>query len=97
MSENDFQMQPAEVVDITRRLDDLATRVQALIDTERPNLSPAAAGHDEVSGRVAQTLGAVSVAFGKSTDQGLTELREVAATLRSHTDHVVDAESDFVL
>jgi PE family len=56
-----------------------------------------APGRDEVSQRVALTLNEVGDALTKSTGQGSTEIHEIAATLRAHTDHVVEADSRFVI
>jgi hypothetical protein len=96
-SDADFRMQPAEVADATRQLDGLASRVEHVMVTESPNLTVTAAGRDEVSERVAATLNGVHAAFAKSLDQGSTEIREIAATLRAHTADVVAAEQEFVL
>ena len=96
-SSADFTMQPAEVADATKQLDELADRVEKLMQTEAPNLTVTASGRDEVSQRVASTLNEVHTAFVTSSEQGTNEIREVAATLRSHTDNVVNAEQDFVV
>ncbi|MEE6178384.1 PE family protein [Mycobacterium sp. 050134] len=93
----DFRMQPAEVADATRQLDELASRAEKLMQDEAPHLSVTAAGRDEVSRRVAATLNDVHAAFGKSTDQATVELRQVSATLRAHTDNVIAAEQDFAV
>lgn len=94
---NAFTMQPSEVADATKQLDELASRVEKVLQTEAPNLSVTAAGRDEVSQRVASTLNEVHAAFGKSSDQGINEIREVSATLRKHTDDVVAADQDFAI
>jgi phage-related protein len=65
--------------------------------TEGPNLTFTAAGRDEVSQRVASTLNEAHARFATSTDQGNNEIREIAATLRAHTDDVMTAEQDFVV
>lgn len=96
-NDSDFQMQPAEVSEASKQLDDLASRIEKLMTTERPNLTTTAAGRDEVSTGVANTLNDVSTTFGKSTDQGVEEIREIAATLRAHTDNVVAAEEGFAV
>ena len=93
----DFELKPVEVTDATKQLDELAGRVDKLMQTEAPNLAVTASGRDEVSQRVAATLNDVNAAFSKSVDQGTNEIREVAATLRAHTDQVVASEQDFVL
>jgi PE family len=96
-STTDFQLQPADVTDATKQLDELADRVDKLMQAEAPNLAVTASGRDEVSQRVAATLNDVNAAFAKSVGQGTNEIREVAATLRAHTDRVVAAEQDFEL
>jgi PE family len=93
----DFWMQPAEVADATQQLDQLASRAEKLMQTERPNLTVTGPARDEVSGRVASTLNDVHAAFTKSTDRATNEIREIAATLRAHADNVVAAEQDFVV
>jgi ElaB/YqjD/DUF883 family membrane-anchored ribosome-binding protein len=93
----DFRMQPEEVADATKQLDQLASRAEKLMQTEVPNLTVTAAARDEVSWRVASTLNEVHAAFSQSTDQATNEMREVAATLRAHTDNVVAAEQDFAV
>jgi phage-related protein len=96
-SNGEFQMAPDEVVDATKQLDALAARIDKLMETEASNLTTTAAGRDEVSQRVAATLNDVHGGFTTSTDQGTTEIREIAATLRAHTDRVVSAEGDFTV
>jgi len=96
-SSDDLQMQPTEVSEAATQLDDLANRIDHLMATERPNLATTPAGRDEVSTRAATTLDAVSTSFGDSADRGVVELREVAATLRAHTDSVVAAEEGFAV
>ena len=94
---NDFRMQPAEVAEATKQLDALASRVEKLMATEGPNLTVTPAARDEVSQRVAATLNDAHAQFATSTDQGNTEIRETAATLRAHTDDIVAAEQDFAV
>ena len=96
-SNAEFSMQPAEVTEATTKLDDLASRVETLLRDEGPNLAVTAPGADEVSQRVAATLNEVHVSFTASTDHGVTELREIAATLRAHSDSVVASEQEFVV
>ena len=93
----EFALEPVEVTDATKRLDELAGRVEKLMQTEAPNLAATPSGRDEVSQRVAATLNDVNSAFNTSIAQGTNEIREIAATLRAHTDQVVAAEQDFVL
>lgn len=92
-----LRMQPAEVTDATRQLDELASRAERLMQVEQSNLRVAAPGLDEVSARVASTLNDVHIEFGKAADQGTHEIREIAATLRAHADNVVAAEQDFAV
>lgn len=87
-----ISIQPAEVQEVTRQLDELANRAQRVMQDEAPNLTVTAAGRDEVSQRVAGTLNEVHAQFGTSAEQGLNEMRDVAATLRGHTDNVVAAD-----
>jgi hypothetical protein len=96
-STSELRMQPAEVTDATKQLDELADRVQKLMEAEAPNLAVIPSGRDEVSQRVAATLNEVHAAFTKSTDQGTNEIREIAATLRAHSDHIVAAEQEFAV
>jgi ElaB/YqjD/DUF883 family membrane-anchored ribosome-binding protein len=93
----DFRMQPAEVADATKQIDQLASRAEKLMQTEAPNLTVTAAARDEVSQRVSSTLNEVHAAFSKSTDEATNQLRNIAATLRAHTDNVVAAEQDFAV
>ncbi|OBA63494.1 hypothetical protein A5647_04920 [Mycobacterium sp. 1100029.7] len=93
----DFRMQPQEVADATKQLDQLASRAEKLMQTEAPNLAATAPAHDEVSQRVASTLNEVHSEFSKSADQAKTEIRRIAASLRAHTDNVVAAEQDFAI
>lgn len=90
-----MSIQPAEVGEVTRQLDELANRVQRLMADEATNLTVTASGRDEVSQRVASTLNEVHTSFGTTADQGLTEIREVAATLRGHSNNIAASE-DFV-
>lgn len=91
-----MSIQPTEVAEVSRQLDELANRVQRALQNEATNLTVIASGRDEVSQRVAHTLNEVHTAFRTSVDQGLTEMHEVAATLRGHSNTVVASEDDFV-
>lgn len=93
----DLRMQPAEVADATKQLDQLASRAEKLMQAEASNLTVTAPARDEVSQRVASTLNDVHADFRKLTDHGTTEIREMAATLRAHTDNIVSAEQDFAV
>ena len=93
MAENSgVSIQPAGVNDVTKQLDELADRLQHVMDTERPNLTTVASGRDEVSQRVAQTANQVHDSFTKASDQAVNEIHEVAATLRSHSGRIENAD-----
>ncbi|MCV7283242.1 PE family protein [Mycolicibacterium flavescens] len=91
-----MSIQPAEVLDVSRQLDDLAARVERVIRDESANLAVTAPGRDEVSQRIAATLNEVHTTFGAATDKGLGEMHEVAATLRGHSNNVAAADGDFI-
>lgn len=91
-----MSIQPAEVAEVSRQLDELANRVERVLKDEATNLTVTAAGRDEVSQRIATTLNEVHTAFGVSAGQGLGEMHEVAATLRGHSDNIAAAEQDFI-
>jgi PE family protein len=98
MADNDMlRMRPTEVADASAQLDALASRVEQLMQTETPNLSVQPGGHDEVSQRVANTLNGVHDTFGTSVERGVTEMRETAATLRSHADDVTHLDEGFAV
>jgi methyl-accepting chemotaxis protein len=87
-----LSIQPAEVDDVTKQLDELVNRMQRVMETEKPNLTVVASGRDEVSQRVAQTANQVHESFTKASDQGVNEIHEAAATLRSHSGRIADAD-----
>jgi len=91
-----MSIQPAEVLEVTRQMDELANRVHRVMEDEAANLTVTASGRDEVSQRIAETLNEVHTAFGTATDKGLGEMHEVAATLRTHSNNVVASDEDFV-
>lgn len=91
-----MSIQPSEVSDVSRQLDELAGRVERVLRDEGPNLTVTASGRDEVSQRIASTLNEVHASFATSADRGLGEMREVAATLRGHSENVVAADEDFI-
>jgi hypothetical protein len=93
----DFRMQPAEVADATRQLDQLAGRAEQLMQIDQPNLVVTAAGRDEVSRRVASTLNEVHTQFVESTGHATNQMRQMAATLRAHANNVIAAEQDFAV
>ena len=91
-----LSIQPSEVAEVSRQLDELAGRVERVLQDEAGNLTVTASGRDEVSQRVANTLNEVHTSFGTSADRGLGEMHEVAATLRGHSENVVAADEGFV-
>lgn len=91
-----MSIQPDEVTDVSRQLDELAARAQRVLQDEAVNLAVTPSARDEVSQRVAATLNEVHGSFGTAADQGLGEMREVAATLRGHSDNIVAADEDFI-
>ncbi|OBK28304.1 PE family protein [Mycobacterium asiaticum] len=93
MAANDrLSIQPNEVTEVTRQLDELANRMQRVMETELPNLNVIASGHDEVSQRVAHTLNEVHGSFAKASGQGANEIQEISATLRSHSGRIAEAD-----
>jgi len=91
-----LSIQPDEVADVSRQLDELADRAQRILADEAANLTVTPSARDEVSQRVAATLNDVHASFGTAADQGLGEMREVAATLRGQSDNVAAADQDFI-
>jgi PE family len=87
-----FSIRPGDVGDVTGQLTELADRVRRVLDTEALSLTVVAPARDEVSQRVASTLNEVHTSFTKASDRGQTQIREVATTLRTHTDNVVAAD-----
>ncbi|OBK95202.1 PE family protein [Mycobacterium asiaticum] len=93
MSENNrLSIRPDEVTEVTRQLDELADRMQRVMETETPNLTTVSSGQDEVSQRVAHTLNEVLGSFTKSSDQGATEMHEVSAAMRSHAGRIAETD-----
>jgi hypothetical protein len=91
-----MSIQPDEVAEVSRQLDELASRAQRVLQDEAVNLTVTPSARDEVSQRVAGTLNEVHSAFGTAADRGLGEMNEVAATLRGHSENIVAADQDFV-
>lgn len=94
---NILRMRPTEVTEISAQLDALAGRVETLMETENPNLVVESGARDEVSVRVAETLNGVHDAYTTSAHNGITEIREVAATLRSQADDVTHLDEGFAV
>jgi hypothetical protein len=91
-----MSIQPSEVLEVSRQLDELASRAQRVLRDEAASLTVTASGRDEVSQRVASTLNEVHSSFGTAADKGLNEIHEVAATLRGHSNNVAAADQDFI-
>lgn len=89
---SDIRIQPGEVGDVIKQLDDLAARVQHVMSTEASNLTVVASGVDEVSQRIAQTSNSVHESFGEAAALGATEIQEVAATLRAHSGRIQETD-----
>jgi len=87
-----LSIRPGDVGDATNQLTELAHRVKRVLETEALNLTVEASGRDEVSQRVATTLNEVHASFTKASDQGHQQLRDVAATLRTHAGNVEAAD-----
>jgi hypothetical protein len=81
-------IQPAEVEELGRQFDDLAERLHRVLRTEEATLTVMPSGADEVSQRIALTLNEVRAAFGTSSQAGVDELRETAATVRAHANDI---------
>lgn len=93
MSDNNrLSIRPDELTEATRQLDELANRMQRVMDAERPNLTAVASGRDEVSQRVAHTLNEVLGSFTKASDQGANAIHEASAALRSHSGRMAEAD-----
>ncbi|WP_019929519.1 PE family protein [Nocardia sp. BMG111209] len=88
------QFDPVAARQAAAQLDGLAGRLAGDLQDERPRLTAAPAGSDEVSVRAAQTLEAVAESFRSSADAGVLEVRKLAATLRVQSDHFGQAEAD---
>lgn len=96
MSDNGtLRLHPAEVSDVSTKLDELTSRLEELMQTEKSNLTVTPAGRDEVSQVVASTLNEVHAAFTKSSETGITEIREIAATMRAHNGDLAAADQSF--
>ncbi|MCP9271544.1 PE family protein [Mycolicibacterium arenosum] len=92
-----LSIEPAEVTEATRQLDELAHRVELVVKSEAPQLAVTPSGGDEVSQRIALTLNQVHGSFVEASDKGVTEIREVAAALRKHAHDVEASDQDFTV
>jgi hypothetical protein len=92
-----LSIQPIEVTEATRQLDELANRVELVLKSEAPQLTVTPSGSDEVSQRIALTLNQVHGSFVEASDKGVVEIREVAATLRKHAHDVEAADQEFTI
>ncbi|MCX4093032.1 PE family protein [Nocardia sp. alder85J] len=88
------QFDPVAAQQAAAQLDGLAGRLAGDLQDERPRLTAASAGSDEVSVRAAQTLDSVAESFQRSADAGVLEVRKLAATLRVQSGRFGQAESD---
>lgn len=86
-----------ELGDAATRLDAIADRLESLLRAEEAELTTVPVGRDEVSTRASATLNEVSASYAKSAALGVTELREVAAALRSSAGNVAGADADFTV
>ena len=93
----EFSMQPSDVMEAAGQLDALADRLDKVMTVEAPNLTVVAPGRDEVSQRMASTLNDVHTSFADTAGRGSNEVREIAATLRAHTQNILDSENDFIV
>jgi hypothetical protein len=93
----DLRLQPDEITDATRMLDELAGRAEKVMNDEAANLAVTAAGRDEVSRQVATTLNDVHTAYGDSANRAISRMRDMSAALRAHTGNVVEADQDFLV
>jgi ElaB/YqjD/DUF883 family membrane-anchored ribosome-binding protein len=90
-----LHMRPNEVGDATRQINQLADRIEQLMQTEGQHLSVSEPAHDEVSQRVASTLNQVHDDFVDATTKGANQIREIAEKLRSQTDDVTELDDSF--
>lgn len=86
---------PDEIVEATAQLDNMAGRLTQLMEQEKTHLTPRPPGSDEVSQRVAATLNEVCAMFSDSLARGANEIKEIAATVRSHSNNIRAADEDF--
>ncbi|MCV7290840.1 PE family protein [Mycolicibacterium wolinskyi] len=86
-----------ELGDAATRLDAIADRLESLLRAEEPQLNTVPVGRDEVSVRASSTLNEVHTSYAKSAALGVTELREVAAALRSSAGNVAAADAEFTV
>lgn len=89
---NDISLRPGEVNDVIKQIDDLASRVQHVMQAEATNLRVPPSGSDEVSVHVAQTANTVHDTFGQAAGAAVTEMQEVAATLRMHSGRIQETD-----
>lgn len=86
---------PATARAVAGRLDGLAARLEGALRTEGPSLRIIRpSGADEVSVRAAATFRSVAASYSRNGFGGVLELRQLAATLRSHADRFDRSESE---
>jgi DNA-binding ferritin-like protein len=96
-SNSGISIQPAEAAEATHRLDELASRVEQLMQREAATLTVTASARDEVSQTVATTLNEVHDRYAVSAARGVEELRDAAATLRDQNAGVVGADENLTV
>ncbi len=92
MDHGELSIRPGGVTDATTQFAELADRVKRVMDAEALNLTVEASARDEVSQRVAATLNEVHASFGRASDQGQQQLRDVVGMLRTHAGSIVAAD-----
>jgi len=80
-----MEFDPARATRAAAALDALAARLEHDLTVNGPALAVPAAGSDEVSLRVAQTLSTVGADYREAADAGVLEMRKLAASLRSQS------------
>lgn len=91
---NEVAVNPTEIRSAATRLDQLAARLDAVLDARGAELPVAASGTDEVSVRAAGTFNAVAQGFTTESGSAAHELRKIAAVLRSQAQGYDRAEDD---
>lgn len=84
-----------QLAETAARIDDIAARLEHLMQAERPHLAVTPVGRDEVSVRAAETLNSVQGSYATSVVGGVAELREIAAALRAGVGNLAGAEAEF--
>lgn len=93
MADSALSINVGDVAEAAKQLDALADRLHKALQDDDANLNVIASGRDEVSVRSAGTMNEVKGSFAKSTQQGVNELREIAASLRAHASTAAAVDS----